>query len=144
MSPLIARWLPLALIVAAWGASLALPGLTAGGRTYDGLEVLLRGWEGISRGVYAWIANPLFAAALVAASVKRDRAALTIAAIAVVIGATSFITDELLLRRMSGVPPIELRIGFYVWLGAMLALCLHALTHVLRERRHRLGPRARG
>ena len=141
---LITRWLPLAVIAAAWAASLALPGFTAGGRTYAGYEVLVRGWEGVSRGIYAWLANPLFIAAFVAALVKQHRAAAVLAACALVIGATTFLTEDLLRQRMSGVPPITLGSGFYLWLGAILALCGDALIRVLRQRRRRDAERSQG
>jgi|SRR5690606_37988064 len=127
----------LALIAVLWAVSLALPAVAAGGRTFAGLDLLMRGWEGLSRGVPAWLANPLFLAALAAASVKRDVAAAVLAALAVALGATSFMTDELLRRGTAFVPAIELRIGFYVWLFALLALCLHALTNALHTRRER-------
>ncbi len=127
----------LAIIAAAWTVSLALPAVSAGGRTFDGLELLLRGWEGFSRGVPAWIANPLFFAALAAAFARRDVPAAVLAALAVALGATSFMTEELLRRGTAFVPPIELRTGFYVWFAALLALCLHALTNALHTRRAR-------
>jgi len=133
----------LAVIAVLWAASLALPAVAAGGRTFDGFELLLRGWEGLSRGVPAWIANPLFVAALAAAAVKRDTAAAVLAALAVALGATSFMTEDLLRRGTAFVPSIELRVGFYVWLAALLALCLHSLTNAHRARRERAADECR-
>jgi hypothetical protein len=121
-------------IAAVWAASFALPAVEAAGRVFDGLDLLLRGWEGAPRGVYAWFANPLFVVALAAAFWKRDVAAAVIAGLAAVLGATSFFTEDLLRRSMSSVPPIQLKIGFYVWLAALVALSLRSLARVLKQR----------
>ena len=118
----------LVLVASLWLASLMMPALAAGGRTFDGLDILLRGWEGLSRGVPSWLANPLFVAAFAAALAKRVVAAALLATSSVALGATSFMTGELLARSNAFVPEIELRAGFYVWLAALIALCLHALT----------------
>jgi hypothetical protein len=122
-------------IAAVWAASLALPAVEAAGRVFSGLDLLLRGWEGAPRGVYAWFANPLFVIALVASFSKRDAAATVLAGLAAVLGATSFFTEDLLRSRMSSVPRIQLEIGFYVWLAALVALVLRSLACVLKERR---------
>lgn len=127
----------LAAIAIVWTGSLFLPAIEAGGRVFDGLEVLLRGWEGMPRGVLAWLANPLFVAALAVAAAKRNVIALVLSAASFVLGASSLMTEDMLRYRGTSVPPIEMRAGFYVWLAAMLALCLHSLTNVLRARRGR-------
>jgi len=121
----------LALVALLWLSSLVLPAVAAGGRTFDGLDVLLRGWEGLSRGVPSWLANPFFVAAFVAALAKRVVVAALLATLSVALGVTSFAAGDLLARSNAFAPEIELRAGFYVWLAALIALCLHALTGAL-------------
>lgn len=123
------RPIPLAIGLL-WAASLALPALAAGGRSFTGFELLLQGWQGASRGVYAWFANPLFIAALVCALFARDAAAAGLAGIAALLGGTSVFAESALRDRMSTVPDIELHVGFYLWMVALVALGLRSLTRM--------------
>ena len=138
INPALAMTVAIALL---WSASLALPALAAGGRSFTGFEMLVDGWQGLSRGVYAWLANPLFILALVAALLARDVVACVLSAGAMLVGATSVFVESALRERMSSVPEIELRVGFYLWMVAFVALCLHSLTRALSSRR-RLRPSA--
>lgn len=123
-------------IAALWGVSLALPAIAARGSVYTGFELLLQGWRGFSYGVYSWSANPLFVAALAAAALARDRAAAALAALAVLVGATSFLAGGQLTESIGATEiQVEMRGGFYLWMLAILALCLRSLTRaVLPER----------
>lgn len=127
-------WVPL-LIAVLWALSLVLPALTAGGRPFTGFELLLQGWEGMSRGVYAWLANPLFIVALVCALLARDGLGALFGGIAALLGASSFFVESALDARMSSVPEVELEIGFHLWMLALAALCLRSLTRLLRSKR---------
>lgn len=102
-----------------------MPALSVeGGPTLSGADLLLQGWQGMSRGVYAWLANPLFAVAFVAAWVSRRRMALVAAGASVLLALSSFAAEQQLLRQMDTVPELSLLPGFYVWLAALLVLFL--------------------
>lgn len=129
-------------IALVWLLSLALPAVDVrGGPTFSGLDLLLRGWEGASRGVFAWFANPLFIVGLVLALARRERAGLVVSALALVLGLSSF-AAEAVLRRVQPVPDLTLLAGFYVWLAALAALGLRAWLAV-SCRRHGGGARGR-
>ncbi|MBN1238478.1 MAG: hypothetical protein JXB36_08240 [Gammaproteobacteria bacterium] len=139
------RWLPVAVIVAAWAASLPLPALAVrGGPTLTGWEMLLQGWQGAGRGVYAWYANPLFAVAVVAAVANRPRAALVASGFSILLALTTFVAEDVLHRSMERVPELTLLVGFYVWVAALLAAFLSAWRTVYLQLRDNLRPRAGG
>jgi len=128
-------WPVLVAVTVLFVASLAMPALTAGGRAFSGLELLLDGWQGLSRGVYAWLANPLFVAALASAFFARDVAAIVLSVAALLVGGTSLFVESALKARMTSVPEIELGVGFSLWIVAFTALCLRSLTRVFVSRR---------
>ena len=83
--PLRQAGLGLALLL--YAISLALPGLHL--RDYqpvEGYRILLTGWYGLMVLQVAWLANPLFAAAVIAAFRHRPRLAAGLAAAAFGIG----------------------------------------------------------
>ncbi len=127
----------LLLIGLLWAVSLALPSLIAGGRSFTGYELLVDGWQGLSRGVYAWLANPLFVAALAAGWFGRDRVAAVGAAAGLVLGATSARVESVLSARMASVPEIELGVGYYLWMTALAALVLQSSLRAFTAYRHR-------
>lgn len=135
MRTLPSDWPLLVAIALLFAASLVLPALAAGGREFSGWELLVDGWQGLSRGVYAWLANPLFVAALASAFVARDVVAATLSAAALVVGGSSVFAESALRARMTSVPEIELEVGFLLWIGAFGALCLRSLTRALVSRR---------
>jgi hypothetical protein len=126
--------IPVAIAVL-WAASLALPALAAGGRSFTGFELLLEGWQGVPRGVYAWFANPLFIFAIACALLGRDRVAAAASAVAALLGGTSVFVESILRERMTSVPDIDMRVGFYIWMVALAALCLRSLTRMRASRR---------
>lgn len=134
-------WPLLLAIALLWTGSLALPALAAGGRFFTGFELLLDGWQGMSRGVYAWLANPLFVAALACALLAREVLAALLSTLAAALGGSSVFVESALRARMASVPEIDLRIGFYLWMIALAALCLRALTCVLLSRRRAAAER---
>jgi len=137
-------WPLLLAIALLWAGSLALPALAAGGRVFTGFELLMDGWQGLSRGVYAWLANPLFAAALACAVLAREALAALFSTLAAALGGSSVFVESALRERMASVPEIDLRIGFYLWMIALVALCLRALTCAVVSRRRvpaKSGPR---
>lgn len=131
--------IPLAAALA-WTLSLVLPALAAGGRGFTGFELLVQGWQGVSRGVFAWFANPLFVLAFIFALLARHAIAAALAAAAMLVGGTSAFVESALRERMTSVPEIDLRVGFYVWMLALTVLCLHSLTRALSSRSPEHGP----
>jgi hypothetical protein len=120
------------LALALWGASLALPAVAvAGGPVLRGSDVLLRGWEALDAGVYAWLANPLFvvAAALCWAGVRRIAAPLAL--LALVLAVMSFGTAAALGRRGTAVPDFTFASGFYVWLASYVVLLVLSFANLL-------------
>lgn len=119
-------------VLIVWLASLALPALqTAGGQSLDGFEMLVRGWTGFRSGVVSWYANPLLVIAVILAWRRRERSALAVSGLALLLALSSFAAGAT--ARWAGVlvPDFGFRIGFYVWLTAHLGLvatCLSALT----------------
>lgn len=122
-----------AVAVVAWAAALALPALGAGGLVLDGLDVLLRGWEGLSRAVLAWYANPCFVLAAILGWSRFRRGAVAAAGAALALALSSFATNALAAFTGSAVPDVTLHAGFWVWLGAhvvLLAWAVLALRYV--------------
>jgi hypothetical protein len=133
--------LALAVFALLWTASLALPALRVrSGPMLDGVDLLLRGWQGVSRGVVAWYANPLFIAALATAALGRSIAAAVLALLALALALTSFVLEPVLRMSMNRVPEVTLLGGVYVWLAAMLGLAF--FTCAMAYRGHsRHGPK---
>ncbi|WP_422019931.1 hypothetical protein [Pyruvatibacter mobilis] len=121
--PLKQAGLGLALLL--YAISLALPGLHL--RDYppvEGYRILLTGWYGLMVLQLAWLANPLFAAAAIAAFRHRPRLAFGLAAAAFGIGllsftATNWIAHHAYIERLGA--------GFYVWMAAFLVLAATSL-----------------
>jgi hypothetical protein len=127
------RLVPLAAIALLWCVSLALPALVVrDGPMLDGTDLFLRGWRGVSHGIVAWYANPLFFCALVLAVLRRDGACTVAALLALVLALTSFALEPLLGLHMKSVPDVVFSSGMYVWLGALLALAAWSLLTVYR------------
>lgn len=122
-----------------WCASLWLPSVDVrGGPIVNGFELLVRGWEGVGRGLYAWLANPAFIAAFIVSLFPRHaRTALVIAVVALALAVSSFFAAALLRWHGTSAPAISFEPGFYVWLAAAAVLCVHG---VLRVRRRHANP----
>ena len=130
-----AQVLAVGTCVLLWSVSLALPALEiSGGPTLRGIDVLFRGWQGISSGVYAWLANPLFALAAVVCVARAWRTGLTVAGAACVAGLTSFAANALAARGGANVPEFMFVTGFYVWLTSLVALAVCAAHESLPRR----------
>lgn len=123
-----AQRLLLVAAVLVWLAALLLPALRAGGMTLDGFAVLERGWEGASRAVLAWYANPLFVIAIVLGLQRYRRSAVVVAFAALALALSSFATNELAALTGESVPNVTLLAGFYVWLAAYVVLCAWAVV----------------
>lgn len=133
--------LPLAAFALLWTVSLALPALEArNGPMLDGADLLLRGWQGVSRGIVAWYANPLFIAALAASALGRRVAAAVLALLALALALTSFALEPVLRMSMNRVPEFTLLGGVYVWLAALLGLAFFTCATAYREH-SRHGPK---
>lgn len=133
-------WRTISIILGlAWTASLALPVATFGdgqGELWYGWTVLLLGWLGFFLGQFAWIANFLFAAALV--MLVRGRPPLVWGMM------LGVLTSMLAVHSLSwtqvyqtggGVAPIlSYWSGYYLWVlatfAAGAALCAASLSEV--------------
>jgi hypothetical protein len=126
----------LLVCILGWGASLLLPAIEVqGGPGLSGFEVLRRGWTAGNNAVFAWYANPLFLAAVLCHCKRWSSAAFVLAAIAFVLGISSFwATEQARLAGTAAVPPFSFRAGFYVWLGALAGL-LALAGHAFRRRK---------
>jgi len=115
----------LLISVGLWGLSLALPAIgVAGGPTLRGWDVLLRGHSAWRQGVAAWFANPVLLAAIAASWWRRDAVATGLAAVALVLGVSSFWAAETVRGNGAAVPNFSYLSGLYVWLAAETgALC---------------------
>jgi hypothetical protein len=119
-----------ALAIGLWGASLMLPAAAgAGGPVLRGSDVLLRGWETLDSGVYAWLANPLFFLAAALCIYGARRIAGSVALLALVLAATSFGAGAALERAGTTVPDFTFASGFYVWLAGHVVLLLASTWH---------------
>jgi hypothetical protein len=119
-----------ALAIGLWAISLALPAAAiAGGPVFRGSDLLLRGWQALDSGVYAWLANPLFilAAGLCAGGVPRLARAVVV--LALLLAVTSFSAAAVLERAGTTVPDFTFASGLYVWLAAFVVLLLSCLAH---------------
>ena len=125
LEPMPLRQAGLGLALLLYAISLALPGLHL--RDYppvEGYRILLTGWYGLMVLQVAWLANPLFAAAVIAAIRHRPRLAAGLAAAAFGIGllsftATNWIAHHAYMERLGA--------GFYVWMAAFLVLATTSL-----------------
>lgn len=133
------HWAALICIGAAWALSLLMPAITArGAPTFTGLDLLLQGWQGTSRGVFAWYANPLFVLAVTLAALRRLRSAGALSGVALVLGLSSFATEAALRGSMESVPSLSMRFGFYLWLSALAALFIWSCSCIYLQRRNHL------
>jgi hypothetical protein len=129
-------FLVLAIVAVLYAASLLMPALrVAGGPVMNGAELLVRGWEGITRGVLAWYANPAFAVAFALTWLRRDRAAAAVSALALLLAATTAAVEATLALQMSRVPALVLLPGFYVWLAAVVVLFVWSSLRAYLPRR---------
>lgn len=114
-----------ALAVALWIISLALPAVAiSGGPAIRGSDLLLRGWEVLDSGVYAWLANPLFLVAAVLCIGGARRIARALVLLALVLAVTSFRAAAALERAGTVVPDFTFASGLYVWLAGFVVLLL--------------------
>jgi hypothetical protein len=119
-----------ALAVGLWGLSLALPAVAiTHGPELRGIDLLLRGWEALDSGVYAWLANPFFFVAGVLCVGGARRAAGAVGLLALVLAASSFRAATTLERAGTVAPDFTFASGFYVWLAAFVVLLLACLAH---------------
>jgi hypothetical protein len=114
-----------AVAVGLWGVSLALPAVAiAGGPVLRGGDLLLRGWQALDGGVYAWLANPLFLAAGVLCLGGASRLARAVVLLALVLAVSSFRAGAALERAGTAVPDFTFASGLYVWLASFVVLLL--------------------
>jgi len=116
------------LCVVLWAAALALPAIdVTSGPVLSGWDVLLDGWQGLRRGVLAWMANPLFLLAVSLTVARIFRLAVAVSALAAAFALSSFIASRMAAWTGASVPAFELSTGFYCWLAALLALLIYLL-----------------
>jgi hypothetical protein len=121
-----------ALAFGLWLISLALPAAAiASGPVLRGRDLLMRGWEVLDAGVYAWLANPLFLLAVVLCAAGARRVARAVVLLALVLAASSFRAGAALERTGTAVPDFTFASGLYVWLAAFVVLLLACLAHLV-------------
>jgi hypothetical protein len=119
-----------ALAVGLWGIALTLPAVAiTGGPALRGSDLLVRGWEALDSGVYAWLANPLFLIAGALCVGGARRVARAVALLALVLAASSFRAAAALERAGTEVPDFTFASGLYVWLAAFVVLLLTCMAH---------------
>lgn len=128
---------------AAWVLSLLLPAVAVGGGPIlTGFDLLIDGWQGVERGVVAWLANPVFGAAVVLAACGRTRGACALFALSLLLALTSFAAEPILLAQSQAVPDFSFRGGFYVWLAALVAFLAWSWRRVHLQGRNKISARA--
>lgn len=111
------------VVAAVFAVAMTLPSLNVPGvRVYSGLDLLFEGWQGVRAGVFAWFANPLFLVGLLLAIGDFRRGAGIASGFGCVLALTSFASGPIARSNGVAVPEIGFLMGFYVWLGAQLAL----------------------
>ena len=92
-----------------------------------GWEVLLTGWMGVLAGVYAWLANPLVAAAWVL-TLNRRRGPAVVAAVLALLSGMSFLSLRQIMVNEGGTyEPVHLdAIGYWCWLASFGAALVAA------------------
>jgi hypothetical protein len=122
-----------ALAAALWVISLAMPAVAIkGGPVLRGSDLLLRGWEALASGVYAWLANPLFAIAVIFCVGGAPRIARALVLLALVLAVTSFHAAAVLERTGTTLPDFTFASGLYVWLASFVVLLLACLAYLAR------------
>jgi hypothetical protein len=120
------------LAIGLWGISLALPAVAiTGGPVFRGGDLLLRAWEALDSGVYAWLANPLLFVAVALCVGRARQMAGVVALLALVLAVSSFRAAAALERAGTTVPDFTFASGLYVWLAAFVVLLLACLAHLV-------------
>ena len=83
--------------------------------------------------MYAWYANPLFAAAVALALLGAHRSAGVASGLGLVLALTSFAAPGLARNNGAAAPDLSFEIGFYLWLTAQFAMFLWCWGNVYRE-----------
>ena len=96
-----------------------------------GARALVVGWSGIFAGVFAWFANPVWAAGFLFALLGKPKIAALFSVVAMMIALTTFTLIGLELPGDEGgvtkTSIIRLLPGFYVWLASILSLLATSL-----------------
>lgn len=113
----------LLLVLAIYGVSLLLPAMYGGETLLTGMPILVFGWILVPSGqCFAWLANPLFALALLLFLLRRYQVSGGVAILAALVGLDTF--------RVRRFPPNEayevavdaIGSAFYVWEASFLVL----------------------
>jgi hypothetical protein len=130
-------WRAVAIVLGlGWAASLALPVARLGdgaGELWQGWTVLMLGWLGFFLGQFAWLANLLFATALVL--LVRGRPPLVwgimIGVLTSMLAAHALSWTSVYREGGSTAPVLSYGSGYYVWIAVIFAagaiLCAAAL-----------------
>ncbi len=128
-------WLIRLAILAIYGISLALPALSGEGQVWNsggdfrGWEILLFGWSTMNFfpivGLplqFAWLANPLLIASLVAKDFEARKVALITAVLALLVSLQPFTTNRIDVGMYGRTDFISFEplLGYYLWVTAMI------------------------
>jgi hypothetical protein len=115
--------------------SLCLPGVTITGingeYTYYGYLILLFGWLAMTEWVFAWFANPIFLFVLFRSRVERAGIMLFASIFSLCLGLMAFTLRTFSNFETGREEPVQLAIGYYVWLGALALLVLHSFLRFM-------------
>lgn len=134
-----------ALLIASlllYGASLFLPALYGGGSHLSGLVLLIFGALPLAdASCFAWLANGLYAAALIAYLMRRTRVVLALSLLAFVVGLDTLRVDRFPLDE-GGMNVMRQAFGegLYLWEASFLLLAASAAVMLLRARRNEPSP----
>lgn len=134
-----------ALLIASlllYGVSLFLPALYGGGSHLIGLVLLIFGALPLAdASCFAWLANGLYAAALIAYLMRRTHVVLALSLLAFVVGLDTLRVDRFPLDE-GGMNVMRQAFGegFYLWETSFLLLAASAAVMLLRARKNEPSP----
>ena len=138
----ITKWSLLAASASLYTAAMPMNALLdPNGGTVRGIYLLASGWAGLFMFQFAWLANPLYIVAFLAACVNYYRVAATCAVFAVLIACQGFGGFDPW-HYFPSWKPTQLGNSFYVWLAALsiLAFWTAIAYEILSGRRRRSYP----
>lgn len=98
-----------------------------------GISALLDGWFVIIYGIFAWVSNIFFLAALFSLLYKRNKIALSLSTIAFLVGLDSFAILGFTLDE-GGVAHVgSLGFGFYMWMMSFVFVLIYSLLQIKKQ-----------
>jgi hypothetical protein len=116
------------LAIATYITSLFFPALLGGGTSLDGTTLLLFGWvQTLDGQCIAWLANPIFFAALAFYILKQFKFAAGLSFIAILVALDTFRATKFPPNEAYEVAIDSVGLAFYVWMTSFILLLLVSL-----------------